>query len=731
MSASKYPRPGYRIAPSSLREILDDNSTNECVKKLSDKDLKLSELDEGSWTRFGTRVCRELGRCVVKLTASRAHRLPNEILNRRLPSVPQNLNFEDLRIEIRTRNCLKRLVQSGVVTRPMDLGNLTISDILETRAFGAKSLVDLLSSLETEAAHTVVTPNAKIPDVAPNSGPSLDHSLTREASKLRGMDAATRVFLDDPRLASNFGSFARAAASIGENWSLSSHWSIHDVAGRIANRKHDPIEPTVLVEQIRNVRKSISRLLRTNLEKELRDLVLVLSDRRTADIVTRFFGWDTCTLQVAGNEFGITRERVRQISERFIERLPKTRCFLPCLDQALSRVDASLPTSASDMEKALVQRGLTNRPFRLEGLLTAAKLLHRRANFGLEALHKQRFATSAVEKHLARDIVRIARQSITHWGIATTADVAEQLAEKRSKPSNLRFVSNVLQAIEDLTWLDQERCWFWLPSVPRNRLVNQIGKILAVSSEINVSELRAGISRYARMQGFAPPRRVLTELCRKIPMCRVEGDRVFANTPLVRDELLGETELLMVKILNENGPLLERGRFQELCVAAGMNPATFMSYLANSPIISRYAPGVYGLTGIQFPVGLIESMLAKRRPSKVLLDYGWTDDRKIWVAYKLSRGIINSGVIGIPSPMASFLQGEFVLRDEGGSRVGTIVSKKSQAWGLGPFFRRRGGEVGDFLLLVFNLEARDAQLAVGDESLVEGPQDDGQLQLKT
>jgi hypothetical protein len=81
--------------------------------------------------------------------------------------------------------------------------------------------------------------------------------------------------------------------------------------------------------------------------------------------------------------------------------------------------------------------------------------------------------------------------------------------------------------------------------------------------------------------------------------------------------------------------------------------------------------------------------------------------------------------------MASFLQGEFVLRDEGGSRVGTIVSKKSQAWGLGPFFRRRGGEVGDFLLLVFNLEARDAQLAVGDESLVEGPQDDGQLQLKT
>jgi hypothetical protein len=89
-------------------------------------------------------------------------------------------------------------------------------------------------------------------------------------------------------------------------------------------------------------------------------------------------------------------------------------------------------------------------------LLTAAKLLHRRANFGLEALHKQRFATSAVEKHLARDIVRIARQSITHWGIATTADVAEQLAEKRSKPSNLRFVSNVLQAIEDLTWLDQD-----------------------------------------------------------------------------------------------------------------------------------------------------------------------------------------------------------------------------------------------------------------------------------
>jgi len=38
-----------------------------------------------------------------------------------------------------------------------------------------------------------------------------------------------------------------------------------------------------------------------------------------------------------------------------------------------------------------------------------------------------------------------------------------------------------------------------------------IEKILAVAPQIDVSELRAGISRNDRMEGFAPPRRVLLE----------------------------------------------------------------------------------------------------------------------------------------------------------------------------------------------------------------------------
>ena len=108
------------------------------------------------------------------------------------------------------------------------------------------------------------------------------------------------------------------------------------------------------------------------------------------------------------------------------------------------------------------------------------------------------------------------------------------------------------------------------------------------------------------------------------------------------------------------------------------------------------------------------------RRNRVLDNYGWTEDRRIWISYRLSRGMINNGVIGIPGDNEAIPTGRLCLwAVKLGSRVGTVVCKENQAWGFGPFFRRRGGEQGDCLLLVFDLKTRGAQVSVGDETLTE------------
>ncbi len=61
--------------------------------------------------------------------------------------------------------------------------------------------------------------------------------------------------------------------------------------------------------------------------------------------------------------------------------------------------------------------------------------------------------------------------------------------------------------------------------------------------------------------------------------------------------------------------------------------------------------------------------------------------------------------------MKSYIQGEFGLVSPDGQCVGRLVVKDTQAWGLGPFFRRRGGEPGDVLEIVFDPKERIASVA--------------------
>jgi len=94
-------------------------------------------------------------------------------------------------------------------------------------------------------------------------------------------------------------------------------------------------------------------------------------------------------------------------------------------------------------------------------------------------------------------------------------------------------------------------------------------------------------------------------------------------------------------------------------------------------------------------------------------------DRKLRIVYRLSASILSNGIVGVPAALKTFLQGKFSLVTADDQPVGTLVAKGHTAWGLGPFFRRRGGEAGDYLSVVFDLTKRIAVVQIGETSLAE------------
>jgi hypothetical protein len=462
------------------------------------------------------------------------------------------------------------------------------------------------------------------------------------------------------------------------------------------------------------------------LEDELNNLAKMAGSERNSRIITKYFGWDgkgTRSLEKVGLEFGMTRERVRQIRDKFENKFKRAKFgkarYSPFLEQAFKFISDRLPCLAEEIEKEFVDHSITKVIFNLDGILAAANILRHKVPFSTVTMKGKRIVVQSESIKVPKIILRLAKKAIEHWGAATISDITEQAQEESKQQITDDFTIMILSLVRrDFNWLDEAKGWFWLHSVPRNRLVNLLQKILAVTNQINISDLRTGIGRVSRMEGFAPPRRVLIELCHQIPWCKVEGSIIKADPPLDWENVLaGTTEWAMAAVLKEFGPVMSRDEFEEKCLGLGMNLNTFQQFLSYSSIIAKFDVGVYGLRGAIIPPGIIEAIRPQARIGRVLKDFGWTSDGKIWLAHRISKGMINSGVFGVPAAMRQFIQGNFNLKTADGIIIGQLKVKDSSGWSLGRLFQRRGGEPGDYLMLIFDSALRQVEARIGDEGL--------------
>ena len=459
------------------------------------------------------------------------------------------------------------------------------------------------------------------------------------------------------------------------------------------------------------------------LEDELFYLTQPLKNIRDKKMAMIYFGWDGAeptTLQNVGDQFLVSRERVRQICSKVEKKWRAQSAVFPTLEETLNLIKDSIPVNTDIMESMITAKGHAKRNISIDGIIKAAHITGMKVAFKIVKISGKKIILSDNLLKTARQIISLAKKSVSHYGVGSIEDVSFKIKEEFAGCSCEKdFIISTVKMIKGINWLDEENEWFWLSSVPRNRLINQIQKILSVSKTIDISELRAGVARHHRMVGFSPPSRVLLELCRHISWCQVDGRSVSSSPPLKWREVLADVERTICTILMEHGPVKQREVLEEMCLNAGINRDTFYIHLSYSPIITKYGIGLYGLRGAKVYPGYLESLASPRKVYKVLEDFGWTSEGKIWLALKLSQSVIISGVFNVPAAIKEYLQGHYALKTADDNPIGEIVVRDSRAWSLGPFFRRRGGEPSDYVVIVFDMVSREAFIYIGDIYLLD------------
>ena len=684
----RYPRQGFRLAPRTLQEILIDYIPVKLVKDTPVKGLRLCDLGEHVWESLDRETIEKLAEMMVaRVTVSGYSRV---VQHRRLPSPPKGMRLDDLRLENRTYNCLRK---EGFEKRPESLSRHTVGQLLGMKAFGARCLVDLLSSLET-----LVDRQGK-----------LDVKLTAEATLLGEIPEAPQIHFSDPRLGKVLRATDSSANTIGE------------LVDHVVQRQLDPPDPMRLYEQVCDVRRRVKALMELSLEEELMQVFSPGSGGRDRQIVAEYYGWDgngRHTLDELGKTYDLCRERIRQICVRAIKRNRGARIFTPVLDRALAFLAERLPCSATRLKEEFDAQGFSRCGLPLETVGEAARFLRRQPLFSVVVVGESRLAVLSECAACPRIILQVAKRNVLSYGATTINDVASEVSQQVAQKVSPELILATLRTLGGFRWLDERRGWFQLNSPPQYGLPNMVEKVLSVTGHIDVHRLRAAVARYRRTKRDVPPSRVLLEFCRKLPNTRVEGTVVIADPPRDWREVLAGVEAGMVEVLKEHGPVMERGVFEERCIAGGMNRFSFNAIVMCSPVIQQYGRSVYGLLGTKVDHRTVAALAARKTaatPAKVLRQFGQTAGGEVFLAYRLSKAAISGGVITVPAAMKQHVQGRFAIRTRDGEEAGTLVSKNGCAWGLGPVLRGRDVNPGEQLLILFDPKAQEAVVYIGEE----------------
>jgi hypothetical protein len=469
---------------------------------------------------------------------------------------------------------------------------------------------------------------------------------------------------------------------------------------------------------ISDVRRSLAAPPPANsLENELRNILASVTSDRDAEIAEKQLGWGGAgarTLDAVGQDYRVTRERIRQIVARTTDKVRARKFHTPYLTRALQSMLESLPATASALAEKLQTVGISETAFDVTGIKTACEVLGH--EFGLIALSvggRKLYAKPHNAEKIA-EFYRLLRRLTSRGGCANFDALCDELKFAADERQNFRIIATLGGLGE---WLDREQTWLFAPGVSRNRLFNLISKVLSVTPSLFVSELKRAVSRSRRLE-VVPPAAIIASLVVRLGLGMIEDDRVTAAPGLPNTIEPAGTEAIFVNVMRKNGPILAWDRFQELCLAEGMNPITFGIYLSGSPIIARVARGIYSLVGAEVPPGRVEELeheiAAARRPA----EWGWSRRGTLWYALRLSGAVLN-GAIAISNFVADFVDGEWQPRIGNRDAAGRIKCNGRFLWGLRGPVMQAGGEPGDICVLEFDIGKRVVNLMIGGDELVD------------
>lgn len=450
--------------------------------------------------------------------------------------------------------------------------------------------------------------------------------------------------------------------------------------------------------------------------EEIDAILSAILEGRNRELVGKYWGFvgdKPRTLESVGQEYGMTRERVRQIAQKAEDAVRDMWLPTDNIELALKQLARRAPLSLSEAQ-GFVSKQEGDPNLTVESLLNAADVFDLPCDTKIVREGDAYFVDKSDRTPSIHEMVIDFRKATSKSGCINIDRMSLRLT---GGLDSAQTIKSVLKGLPETIWLDDGHSWAASAAPERSRLGNNIRKVLTVCDGIHVSELRNAVLRYHRIS-FAPPQAVLLAFASKIAGYEVKDGKIFRPKDFVPFEL-GELEAVLFDCFRTLGSPLPREKIEDFCIDhRGVNVNSFWVYLIYSPLVQRIAPGIFGLVGAPVPVGTVESLRANRK-SDGRTEHGWDSSGGLWYATRLDRVSLHMGMFFLPSFMLELTTGDWSILLPDGTPSGKAEVGEQGIKGLKSTLELSGSEPGDVMRILFDLTKKTAEVQVGDDELFE------------
>lgn len=374
-----------------------------------------------------------------------------------------------------------------------------------------------------------------------------------------------------------------------------------------------------------------------------------------------------------GEEFGVTRERIRQICESFEEYLAEVQPAAPALDRVLRAAARVAPAQVDDLDGQL--RRFIGDGAGMASLVPWAAVLGR----GKLPIRCQKTRTSVRGKFLEVVMVHAADEAdwvqamIRHvsrdssmFGCTNILRIAGRLALKEGVAPGQEVITAALVATDGFRWLDEETGWFSLGDSSTSSVALRVRKILAVARDsIGTDEIAGALAsddmmlyREETTLGLAtPPVHVLRELFKGWPWLEVVQRGRYRPGPGFNPVgALSGVELALVDVITAHDGVACRVELKDVVIGKlGMTDVLLAHVLGSSPIVERVEHGLYKLRGRRVGDGALASA---RRRMRERFTRGLVDTDANQFSVKVTEATMRNEQYTVPSFFKARLAGK-------------------------------------------------------------------------